>query len=546
MTANRMGMAANRMAPVPWLAAPLLVALTALAAHHLSPTRAPGDVVAKLIIAAIAITAVLYDRRHGANIPLRLKQLTALLLSAAALIAWFAPQVGRFPAGFHVPDAYHGYIGGKYFAELRYDGIYDCTTLAQDEAGRVSVPTGFIDVRAEIHTADFFARDLRNFRIRPATEFVRDVPTCRTRFSAERWQQFKDDVLLFRTEVRWEVWKAMQLDRGFTAPPFWAAVAQMLTTGEPTREKLTWLGRIDWLFLAVSGAALWWAFGWRTVALAAVFFGTQSFVTSRMIAGAFMRMDWLFLFILAVCCARKRLPVVAGIALGFATALRIFPALIVLSLVTSSAPAGIRSLRSRRELLRFTGSFVATAVALVMTSILATDAAAFRDFAGLMRTISANRSINQVGLPVVLNWSWPLVLVVTAALVGALVRTRRRAQPVWRSLAAGGAFLTLLPLLNLGCLYPAGFAPLARKRRFLEPALLGAAFLSTAASVVVLAYQPRFVAFSWIMIGLVGCVWLAVWRDVVPPFSHGRKSYGAAPHPHKTAAGGPAGRRPRH
>lgn len=486
------------MALVLWLAPSLLTAALALAAHDLSPTRAPGEMVAKLIIASVALTAVLYDLRHGATIPTRVKQAVALLLSCAALVAHFQQPAGGYPAGFHVPALYHDYIGAKYFPELRYDGLYDCTTLAQDEAGRVNVPTGFIDLRTELSAADFYVRDLRSFTLLPASHVLKRDAPCRARFSTERWQQFKDDVLLFRAEVRWEVWKAMQTDRGFSASPFRVAVAQPLTAANATPSRLAWLGRIDWLYLFGTATALWWAFGWRSVALATIFFGTQSFATTRMIGGAFMSFDWLFFFVLSICLARKHRPAWSGAALAVSTALRLFPGVVGLGVLIATVPAALRSSHVRQQVVRFASGGLATLVVCATIGALATSVSAYPEHVRTIVQLAKHPVSNHVGAPVVIGWHLLVLIPLAAALVFVLFRMRRNARALSQSLSLGSLFLMLLPLLSHAGLYLIGFVPLARQKRVLEALVLTVAFGSTAASMIFWSYDDRFLALSWI------------------------------------------------
>ncbi len=60
------------------------------------------------------------------------------LLATLALLTvavWWFPRQESFGVWFHPSDAFHYYIGGKYFRELGYTRIYECTVRADVEAG---------------------------------------------------------------------------------------------------------------------------------------------------------------------------------------------------------------------------------------------------------------------------------------------------------------------------------------------------------------------------------------------------------------------------
>src|SRR5262249_60122826 len=86
-----------------------------------------------------------------------------------------------------------------------------------------------------------------------------------------------------------------------------------------------WLARLDNVLVALMFGALWWAFGWRVFAVAAVFWGCNAPGDDYFVSGAFLRQDWLLFFVLAACLARKRWFVAAGASLVYAGLLRVFP-----------------------------------------------------------------------------------------------------------------------------------------------------------------------------------------------------------------------------
>jgi hypothetical protein len=68
-----------------------------------------------------------------------------------------------------------------------------------------------------------------------------------------------------------------------------------------------------------------WAFGWKVMAVATVFWGCNAPANFYWTGGAFMRQDWIFLLVSSVCFARKRMFGWAGAALTWSALLRVFP-----------------------------------------------------------------------------------------------------------------------------------------------------------------------------------------------------------------------------
>ena len=59
--------------------------------------------------------------------------------------------------------------------------------------------------------------------------------------------------------------------------------------------------------------------------VASVFWGTNTASNFYWTGGAFLRQDWIFLFIAAMCCAKKGRYFLSGFALTWASLLRVFP-----------------------------------------------------------------------------------------------------------------------------------------------------------------------------------------------------------------------------
>src|SRR5262245_55292715 len=87
---------------------------------------------------AVAAVAVLAWRSSS---KLRHRRLAGRLLLEMGLLSgllWWNLLAFHFGAYIHNWDVYHYYIGAKYFPELGYSRLYECSAVADIEAGFVT------------------------------------------------------------------------------------------------------------------------------------------------------------------------------------------------------------------------------------------------------------------------------------------------------------------------------------------------------------------------------------------------------------------------
>ena len=228
-----------------------------------------------------------------------------------------APTGFDFSRYLHGWDAYHYYIGSKYFRELGHYELYDCTLIADAEAGLARAPRTAL-------------RDLRTNEIKPAAEVLRHRSACKERFTPERWREFSDDVGFFRRRIPRDKWFSLRTDHGYNPPPTWGLLGTPLTNLAPaSKAQLTALLVLDPLLIAALSAAIAWAFGWRVMCVAFLFLGNNFPASWDWTGGCILRYDWLFAAVTGICLLRRQRPAAAGALLTWAAALRIFPALIL-------------------------------------------------------------------------------------------------------------------------------------------------------------------------------------------------------------------------
>jgi hypothetical protein len=379
--------------------------------------------------------------------PARFRRTRDVALAVLGLLgAWAYPNFGRahFTNFIHAWDVYHYYVGAKYFPELGYEWLYDCTAVADYDAGLTK------QTLARHHT------DLRTNVVVPSSIAVENADVCRSRFSPGRWQQFVSDVTFFRNRSGYAKWVWVQKDHGYNASPVWTLAGHALAdSGPATPLSVTLLCWVDPLLLLLAAAALGWAFGWRTAAVAALVFGVNIPSRYTWTGGAFLRHDWFFALALSVALLKKSRPALAGAAVAYATLLRLFPGLLLagpfLLLLARRRSTGAWD----RELLRFgLGGVVATVLLVGASLALPGGVDNWVTFARNTQKHAATPLTNHMGLRTVVSYR--------PSTIGAALADGKQADPwaAWKQarldgFAAARPVFHALLLLALWLLYRA-------------------------------------------------------------------------------------------
>lgn len=351
------------------------------------------EIAVDVIKGAIAVAAagcVFYERYRVIQkrpIAERWKKFVGVTLAVAAIGAYFNGFYSPYPKFFHRWDQFHYYMGAKYFKELGYDGLYKCALIAQDEMGVISHTeedgrTYRIDLSKEARHPDRKIRNLGGDNLlKPAINFLEHPEECTTAFQPARWEQFKADVKFFRIVSGKGYWEDMLKDHGYNPPPVWTIMGRFLSELHPaTVGYCQFLASLDIFYTIGMFAALWWAFGWRVFAVAAIFYGCEHTATSYWTFGAFLRQDWLFFLVLSVCLLRKQYPKLAGAALVYAGLLRIFPGLVVVGLLVAVGWTVYRKHKMSREQIQMLIGGTASAAVLIAISMAVSGPKSYLDF----------------------------------------------------------------------------------------------------------------------------------------------------------------------
>jgi hypothetical protein len=338
-----------------------------------------------LATAALVAWGAWLDRRGRGAVRRRARDCALAVLGLAGASGWWWFGASPIWNDVHVHDSFHYYLGAKYFRELGYSHLYLCALGADLEAG--------LDPGPRI-------RDLATNDLVPAHTQLAAARACQQRFTAERWSAFRADLDWLRARVSKRAWQQIREDHGFNGSPVWLAGGALLAATPGGAAALPWLVRVDLLLFAALWIGALWGFGWRTTAVAAVFWGTNGLEGWDWTGATLLRQDWLAALVVGLACLRRERPVAAGFLLAWSAGLRVFPALAIAGLVAKRALDAVRarSLAPLRGLARLAAG-IALAVALFLPlSVAVAGRSAWPDFVANSRKLVATPLFNHVGL----------------------------------------------------------------------------------------------------------------------------------------------------
>jgi hypothetical protein len=279
------------------------------------------------------------------------------------------------PLHFH--EFFHYYLGSKYFREIGYLGLYDCTALADIEIAHED---------AVLPRVGSYIRDLSDVLTDKTTPEA--VAHCaselRPRFTDARWASFKHDLRELRRLVPDDWWIGAVSDAGFNPPPSWVVLSSVVANAIPIRvgQLATYITAtsLDVVLLLVSFLALRYAFGFTTAAMAAIYFGSSYLSSYSWIGGAFLRFTWLTCVILSLAAMKRGRWAWAGAFAAGAACDRLFPAAFAVGAMLPLAYRAIRHGGDRTPIVRFCAGFAGVTALLLAASTAVFGLGAWRVF----------------------------------------------------------------------------------------------------------------------------------------------------------------------
>jgi hypothetical protein len=348
----------------------------------------------ELVLALLGLALLYAERtgRLGAHRRLRDGALAVLgVLAALSYVNFGFFHFGRF---IHEHEWTHYYLGAKYSTELSYDRLYQCLSVADAEDG----------LRRRVERRPIM--NLRTNTLEPTAELLAHPERCKSHFSEGRWSAFKHDAAFFRSRQDAREWDAEQVDHGYNATPVWNVAGKLLASLAPaSATQLYTLALLDPLYLLATIAVVWWAFGWRVLAVALLVFATNFPSRFYWTGGGFLRWDWLFYTVAGVCCLRKGRPALAGVALAYATLLRIFPLFVFLGPALWLGWRVGRERRWDRGMVRFFAAAALAGTLLIAVSLpVSGGVPAYRAFVQNTLKHEGTAMTNNMGLRTVVAW----------------------------------------------------------------------------------------------------------------------------------------------
>lgn len=356
----------------------------------------------KAAVAALGtalLVAGIWMRRRPALAPgwRRAWDLALALLGLAGALCWTNLLQFNFPGFGHPSETFHYYLGAKYFPELGYTRLYRCVAVA--EAG---LPGGAERVAS---------RSLRNLEtnvIESTAEALAHPGRCTRHFTPERWIAFQRDLAWFRDRPNPRRWRVLQLDHGYNATPVWGLFGRLLAAGGPaTDAKILALRLIDPVLLVLSFGLVSWTFGWRTLCVALLFFGTHYPAQYGWTGGSYLRQLDLAALLAGLCLLKRGRLVAGGGLLALAALVRIHPVFLLVGpgLQVAGQTWRARRLRLDRAQRRLVAGVVAGAALLLPAAAVVTGGfGAWVAFAENSRVLIGTPLRNHMGLPTLLAW----------------------------------------------------------------------------------------------------------------------------------------------
>ncbi|MGV3625209.1 MAG: discoidin domain-containing protein [Archangium sp.] len=431
-------LAASRNAPRPLLYVLAALSLWSLWKFMFVVTPTSPDFHASLpwlraVTALLAIAVLIRERMWRGNWPVHPAFALGGLSAAAALSMWCFLNLGTpqfFDRGqqrgtwLHHYDMRTYFPIAKYFAELRFDGVYAASVMAV----------------ADGNNLDNFdnqpIRDLRTHVVTTVREQKAHLREVRSRFSPERWAEFLTDMAYFRSAMSDAGFLGSMNDHGGNATPVWFMAARATFVSAAANDATMWRGVFaDIALFALAILAIGWAWGPRTALLAVVIFGAMDFYQfGSNWFGATLRHDWLSLWAIGVALLKKRKFEWAGAALAWSAWIRAFPALTLITLsfpvIFASGKALIQgrradALASAKPLLKVAlGVLIASAV-LVGFSTWMFGVDAWTEWLRKVQTLDKDNHLNNISFRTYVSdnrIAWRIVVPTSALLLFFMLR----------------------------------------------------------------------------------------------------------------------------
>lgn len=341
------------------------------------------------------LTWIVAQDLPGSNRLAKVRQVLIVLFIIAAFFAW--PSFLQFHGAnfYHLHDLYHYYIGAKYFKELNYSRLYECTAVADMQD---NYPKPYLQR---------IMRNLTDNSLTSTNDILSNPGKCTSNFTADRWNAFKNDIRFFRNKQSFQSWNRTQSDFGYNPTPAWMILGSTTANIIPLSDGfLVSITAIDLLLILASIAMVFRTFGIESALLMSGFFFINHMASFTWTGGSFLRYDWFFLLTTGICSLKKGRDVLAGSVLTYSALLRIFPGVVLFGIFMHAALNAVLS-RSTRPLKAYRALLTGSAIALLLLIPLSIAASggysSWADFAQNSKKHLKSTTANFMGLPYLID-----------------------------------------------------------------------------------------------------------------------------------------------
>lgn len=277
---------------------------------------------------------------------------------------------------YHYHEIFHYFLGARYYPELGYSRLYDCSYVAlkELESEGVAIPE-ITEIRSlkEILTSV------------PASQVAENMKApCHEAFTPVRWKDLKADLIVFLqagNETTW--WRHMLFDHGLNPPPSWAVIAYPLASLiPPNHTTMDLFPYIDMgaIFL-LCGYFILRAFGLNALCGFFIIFGNNWLSDYYWTGGSFYRQEWFVYLTLAICLLKQERFRAAGALMGISAAMRIFPVFFAVGAAIPLALAAWRYASRRRAFFDYALGGAVTFATLLILSVVVFGLERWHEFA---------------------------------------------------------------------------------------------------------------------------------------------------------------------
>lgn len=252
-------------------------------------------------------------------------------------------------------DDYHYFFGAKYFDELSYERLYECTAVAVNKLG--------VNIRGLSRI-----RDLSTYKLVSVDKVLAETE-CLSYFSPPRWEAFKKDLRVF-LDLRPSMWPTILEDHGYHGTPVHHFFADAISNSvELNYRNLLILALIDVTALFVMFAYVTKSFGWKIGFLYSILFAVNYPGRFVHIGGAFLRFVWMAFLVVGLCMLKDKKYSLSGILMAVSSMLLVFPVLFSVGVGIKALVDYVKTRKLKMEYKYYFSYFAVTCMILFILSI---------------------------------------------------------------------------------------------------------------------------------------------------------------------------------